>query len=209
MLQVCDGWRLFQNKPVEIVLTDIQMPGLDGIELSKRIRNQSPHTKIAVMTGGNTDIAAELLNDGTATFLFKKPFAISCVCKSLLSEAWMAWSVTFIEHQQTFNRARLLTLTRNRLSLKKKANLKVYPIEVTSDILNVHLDHSLRIDWLALVKSFYLKWLQLFFQTITLSYPQSAGTRIWRSSDTLSAIKRTTPFLPTHGWRSTGTFISK
>ena len=85
-----DGWRLFQNNPVEIVLTDIQMPGLDGIELSKRIRNQSPHTKIAVMTGGNTDIAAELLNDGTATFLFKKPFEISRVCKSLLAEAWMA-----------------------------------------------------------------------------------------------------------------------
>lgn len=82
-----DGWKFFKNKPVEIVLTDIRMPGLDGIELSKRIRNQSPHTKIALMTGGNADFATELLNDGTATYLFKKPFAINYVCKSLIAVA--------------------------------------------------------------------------------------------------------------------------
>jgi DNA-binding response OmpR family regulator len=85
-----DGWKLFKNKPVEIVLTDIQMPGLDGKELSRRIRNSSPHTKIAVMTGDDANIAKELLNDGTATYLFKKPFAISYVCKSLIAETQMA-----------------------------------------------------------------------------------------------------------------------
>ena len=84
------GWDIFDKERIDIVLTDIWMPGIDGIELSKRIRNQSQDTIIAVMTGGDADIAKELLNDGTANFLFRKPFAISYICKSLLPEAQMA-----------------------------------------------------------------------------------------------------------------------
>ena len=84
------GWNLFEKECIDIVITDICMPGLDGIELSKRIRNQSPHTKIAVMTGGTADIATELLNDGTANYLFRKPFDISYICKSLIPKAQMA-----------------------------------------------------------------------------------------------------------------------
>ncbi len=85
-----DGWHLFEKECTDLLITDICMPGLDGIELSKRIRNQSPHIKIAVMTGGDADIATELLNDGTANYLFRKPFDIRYVCKSLIPEAQMA-----------------------------------------------------------------------------------------------------------------------
>ena len=85
-----DGWDVFEKERIDIVLTDICMPGIDGIELSKRIRNQSPDTKIAVMTGGDADIAKELLNDGTVNFLFLKPFSVTSVCKSLISEVLMA-----------------------------------------------------------------------------------------------------------------------
>lgn len=85
-----DGWKLFIKENIDIVLTDIQMPGLDGIKLSKRIRNQSPHARIALMTGSDTDIATELLNDGTVNYLFKKPFAVSSVYKSLITAAQMA-----------------------------------------------------------------------------------------------------------------------
>ena len=85
-----DGLDLFEKERIDIILTDIWMPGIDGIELSKRIRNQSPDTKIAVMTGGDADIAKELLDDGTVNFLFRKPFAISVICKSLIPEAQLA-----------------------------------------------------------------------------------------------------------------------
>jgi len=84
-----DGWDILEKERIDIVLTDICMPGMDGIELSKRIRNQSPDTKIALMTGGDADIAKELLNDGTANYLFMKPFSVSSVCRSLIPEAQM------------------------------------------------------------------------------------------------------------------------
>ena len=83
------GWNLFEKECIDIVITDICMPGLSGIELSKRIRNQSPHTKIAVMTGGRTDAAEELLKDETVNYLFKKPFSLSFVGKYFKAEAQM------------------------------------------------------------------------------------------------------------------------
>ena len=85
-----EGWKIFEKEHVDIVLTDIRMPGLDGIELSLRIRNQSPNIIIALMTGSDGDVATELLNDGTVNYLFKKPFALSYVCKSLVTAAQMA-----------------------------------------------------------------------------------------------------------------------
>lgn len=84
------AWELFKNETIDIVLTDIQMPGLDGAELSCWIRDQSPHKKIAVMTGGDADVALQLLNKGIANYFFSKPFSLRFVCKSLLAEAQVA-----------------------------------------------------------------------------------------------------------------------
>ena len=60
-----DGWNLFKNKDIDFVLTDMMMPGLNGKELSHRIRKQSPLVKIGIMTGRETDVVAGLLKDGT------------------------------------------------------------------------------------------------------------------------------------------------
>jgi DNA-binding response OmpR family regulator len=48
-----DGWSVFQRELPDIVLTDNEMPGIDGCELASRVRNHSPNTIVAIMTGGH------------------------------------------------------------------------------------------------------------------------------------------------------------
>ena len=82
-----DAWNLFKIEKIDFVLTDLHMPGLNGRELSHRIRNQSPYAKIAIMTGGENGIAAELLKEGSVDYFFPKPFSIKGICKLLIAEA--------------------------------------------------------------------------------------------------------------------------
>ncbi len=56
VLQATDGkeaWEIFQREPIRIILTDLLMPGMDGIELCKMVRSAKKgfYTYIIVVTG--------------------------------------------------------------------------------------------------------------------------------------------------------------
>jgi two-component system, LuxR family, response regulator FixJ len=56
------------------VLTDVRMPGLDGLELQRRLADLGVRLPVIVMTGhGDVPIAVEALKAGAADFL-EKPF---------------------------------------------------------------------------------------------------------------------------------------
>jgi len=58
----------------KIVLTDIVMPGLDGIELLRRIKSRNPGIQVIMMTGQTTVMrASESMQDGALNYLLK-PF---------------------------------------------------------------------------------------------------------------------------------------
>jgi len=62
-----------RKTPIELLLTDVVMPGMDGTALAKEIRSLSPETKVLYMTGYSGEfVRAEMLNPGVS--LIRKPF---------------------------------------------------------------------------------------------------------------------------------------
>ncbi|MEY8461955.1 response regulator transcription factor [Streptococcus merionis] len=70
-----EAWQIFQEKPIDIVLTDINMPHLDGISLAQLIKEREPRTHVVFLTGYDEfDYALSALKLGADDYLLK-PFS--------------------------------------------------------------------------------------------------------------------------------------
>jgi DNA-binding response OmpR family regulator len=68
-------------KPIDVILTDIILPKVSGIELLKRIRERSPFVQVIMMTGEPTlETASEALRLGAVDYL-QKPVGKSEILK--------------------------------------------------------------------------------------------------------------------------------
>ncbi|MFH1672596.1 MAG: response regulator [Pseudomonadota bacterium] len=66
------GIELFREEKPSIVLTDIKMPGMDGIEVLKRVKEINPEAEVIVITGhGDIDIAVQSLKLNASDFITK------------------------------------------------------------------------------------------------------------------------------------------
>lgn len=66
------GWRVLETERIDAVITDIRMPGMDGIELVAQISERMPHVKTVLLTGyGEFQYAREALRRGVLDYLVK------------------------------------------------------------------------------------------------------------------------------------------
>jgi len=63
---------IFRKETPPIVLTDIKMPGMDGIELLQKIKHENPDTEVIMITGhGDLDLAIKSLKYQAIDFVTK------------------------------------------------------------------------------------------------------------------------------------------
>jgi len=101
-----------QKETPDLVLTDLQMPDMDGLQLVQEIRARYPFLPVVLMTGqGSEDIAIQALQSGAASYVPKKNLAHDLVetvedvlavagskkhQQRLLDECWMQSESHFV-----------------------------------------------------------------------------------------------------------------
>ena len=67
-----DALRLFEKAQPPMILTDIKMPGMDGIELLQKVKHVNPETEVIMITGhGDMDLAVKSLKYDATDFITK------------------------------------------------------------------------------------------------------------------------------------------
>lgn len=69
------GWEAFLRHAPEVVITDIVMPGKDGVQLAKLVKDKNPDTKVLVLScHRDFEYAQQFLQIGASGYLLKTAF---------------------------------------------------------------------------------------------------------------------------------------
>ena len=85
--------RLVDEGPFDLVITDLSMREMDGLELLERVKRASPRTEVIVLTGyASLESALQAMRLGAANYLRKPVSALEityCVKRTLLRRRLM------------------------------------------------------------------------------------------------------------------------
>lgn len=74
---------ILENRSVDLLLTDLKMPGLDGMELTNRVKEEYPSLPVVIMTGfPSIDSAVQALRYKVEDYIIK-PFNINQLFKTV------------------------------------------------------------------------------------------------------------------------------
>jgi len=71
-----EGLRLFLDNSFELVVTDVQMLGMDGWTLAQRIKEASPNTPVVLITGSEKEMILKKAKGNSIDSVLFKPFTL-------------------------------------------------------------------------------------------------------------------------------------
>jgi len=90
VVQAADGEQALERlreRNFDLLITDLKMPGMDGLELSKRVRAEQPEVEIVILTAhGTVETAVEAMKLGAFDYL-QKPISSPAELRLLAARA--------------------------------------------------------------------------------------------------------------------------
>jgi CheY-like chemotaxis protein len=118
-----EALELLQRQPIDVLLTDVRLPGIDGIELVRRVLASHPAMKVVVMTAlRSPDVQARALKGGALRFI-EKPFDFAQMIALLRETAGGGWSGS-VTGLDIFDLTQLLAMTERSRSVRVSAGAK-------------------------------------------------------------------------------------
>lgn len=68
---------ILQQTEIDLIITDIRMPGMSGLELLSRVKSDYPGTDVIVMTAYGSPVAQQEAITGGSLYYVEKPFEMS------------------------------------------------------------------------------------------------------------------------------------
>lgn len=71
------AWTAYRRESFDLLIADVYMPSMDGLQLLIRVRNRSPEARVIVMSAGGRFAKDDLLRDAVllgAVDVLRKPF---------------------------------------------------------------------------------------------------------------------------------------
>ena len=78
-----EALNLFLTNSFDLVLTDLEMPDIDGWTLALHIKDKSPNTPVVLITGSEKEAVMERLKGSSIDSILFKPFMLEDIQKTV------------------------------------------------------------------------------------------------------------------------------
>jgi len=140
---------LAQEEPFDLMVVDIKMPGIDGLQLTEAVQQRSPDTVIILLTAfGSLETAIQALRRGAHDYLLKP-----CPVSQILESVRRGLTKSYQERHRRELLSRL-EQTLSELQAIEQPKLEVAPVPPLSEgrileVQDVRLDRERHQVWVA------------------------------------------------------------
>ena len=111
---------IIRNKDIDLVITDMVMPGINGLELLEKIKSLKPEITVVILTGhGTIELAVEAIKKGAAD-LIEKPFQVD----KILIDVGNLMRMRHLERKNRVLQRKLILEERNLHFIAESDNMK-------------------------------------------------------------------------------------